>query len=201
MNEISTSVLKKAASGDTGAFEQIMRHYEKLIYSITYRMFMNKEDAEDMLQEVFVKAYKNMKNCKTWKHFKAWLCAIATHTCIDELRRRKNKGTESLDDAYASNGEALVSRLSVCAAGVLPIPEDAAVRSENRRELQNALNKLSEDDKLLIVLRDIEGFTYNETAEIAGLNLGTLKSRLFRARAKLKTLYLAEQTAAENVID
>ena len=195
MYELSEVVLEQAALGDMDAFEQMMRHYEKLIYSITTRMFPNKEDAEDMLQEVFMKAYKNIGSCKSLKHYKTWLCTIATNTCIDELRRRKNKDAKSLDEDAAAGGQAELYVVSS-----QPTPEDAAIGSETWRELQRAMDKLSENEKILIVLRDIEGFSYQETAEITGLNLGTLKSRLSRARLKLRKLFLLEQNRNKHVI-
>ena len=201
MNEITESILKKAARGDMAAFETLVLHYEKLIYSIAYRMFSSHEDAKDMLQDVFVKVFINIKTCKDFKQFKSWICTIATRTCIDELRRRKGKATESLD--RVPEDESGGGRLASYEAKNQETPEEAAISAETWQELEQAVGMLSEEERMLVILRDIEGFSYAEVAEAAGLPLGTLKSKLFRARAKLRTFIRAEQNKiiVQNFVD
>ncbi len=185
-----TDLLNKAASGNIKAFEELIIGYEKLIYNIAFRMFSNTEDAKDISQEVLIKVYKNIDKCKNIKYFKSWLCTVTNNACIDELRRRKGKEAISLDETLNNEEGAKVMQV----ASDEPTPLDVALNKEQSSEIQQALNKLSEDYKMLIILRDINGFTYNELAEITKSNLGTVKSRLSRARIALREILKQEQT-------
>ncbi len=195
MKELDTAILAKAAAGDTAAFGQMLSHYEGLVYNIIFRMFANREDANDLFQEVFIKVYKSMGHCQNLKHFKSWLCRITTNTCIDELRRRKGKETKSLDESLSSEGEFLDNQLHLKVVQAKPqaTPEEAVVRREMWQDLQQALNRLPEEDRALVILRDMQGLSYDQLAEAFGLPLGTVKSRLSRARIKLKNTYTITQ--------
>lgn len=174
-------VIKRAVRGDSDAFEEVMRRYEKLVYSIAYNMFFNVEDAKDMHQETWVKIYANIDKCHDIKHFKSWVCRIATNTCIDEWRRRKGKQPESLDAANI-----------IALRADLPSPEEQALKNEEIAVIKNAIDALSTEDRVLITLRDIQGLSYAEIALATGVTLGTVKSGLWRARARLRELCVAD---------
>ncbi len=178
-------LVQKAITGDQFAFEELVTKYEKLVYSICYRMFNNSQDAMDYTQETFIKVYKNMEKAIGKGSFKSWICTIATNTCLDELRKRSKKQTVSLDENFNDDNNTKY----VIADGA-PTPLEEILIGENSQILKDAINSLSDDDKSIIVLRDVEGLSYDEIAEALDLTLGTVKSRISRARKKLQKSYL-----------
>lgn len=183
MKKLNVDLLSKCKSGDINAFEELITTYEKLIYNISYRMFSNAEDAKDITQEVFIKIYKNINKCTDLNSFKNWACKIASNTCIDELRKRKGIYTDNIDDTLESD------YLNETKLKVIT-PEDSLVNKENISEIQSAINRLSPEYKTLIILRDIHGMNYQEISEIMDTPLGTIKSRIHRARTNLKNILL-----------
>ncbi len=179
-------LVRNTLKGDESCFEQIVKKYERLVYSICYRMFNNKEDALDYSQETFVKVYKNMEKAIGKGNFKSWICTIATNTCLDELRKRSKKKTLSLDEQYDTGD----NNVKYEVADDAPTPLEELVTKEDNSLLNEAINQLSDDYKSIIVLRDIEGLSYDEIGEILDITIGTVKSRISRARKKLQKLYI-----------
>jgi len=180
------SMLQRAVSGDMEAFETLIRSYEKLIYNITYRMLGNPDDARDASQEVFIKIYKNLSKCANMKAFKSWVYTVTNNTCIDEIRKRKNKTADSLDAMIRTEDGEMEKQFP---ADELT-PEERLLRKESRESLKKAIMQLSPEHRSLIVLRDIRGLSYSELAEATGASLGTVKSRLSRARNQLCQIVL-----------
>lgn len=180
-------LLSKATNGDITAFETLIIQYEKLIYNITWRIMGNAEDAKDMAQEAILKIYKNLAACKSIDLFKAWAVKIAHNTCIDELRRRKNKTAESYD-AMLEEGREEVHRDSASQTDAGSSPEAALLQKELKGIIGNALNLLSDEHRALIVLREIHSLSYEEISEITNLPIGTIKSRISRGRSNLKRI-------------
>lgn len=172
-------------SGDQKSFEKLVIKYEKLVYSICYRMFGNYEDSLDFTQEILIKIYKNMGKAIGKGSFKSWICTVATNTCLDELRKRKNKTAISLDMCFDKN----INGLKLQIADNKNEPLYNIIENEKSKMLQIAINKLSDDNKTVIILRDIEGFSYYEISTMLGLSLGAVKSRISRARKKLQNIY------------
>ncbi len=193
--EIKNDMLQAAKNGNLNAFELIVKTYERLVYSIAYKMFSNADDAKDIAQEVFIKVYRNIEKCTDAKALKGWVCTIASNTCIDEIRKRKRKEAVSLD-AVIETGE---GEINLNLPDNKRTPEESVLRMEKFDELKRALDKLPEGYRILVILRDIEGLSYTELAEATCTNLGTVKSRLSRARAMLKDLYHLEQTGKSSV--
>ena len=181
MTAIDDDLLHRAASGDMDAFEQLIQGYERLIYNITYRMLGNPDDAKDASQEVLIKIYKNLGKCANMKAFKSWIYTVANNTCIDEIRKRKNKAADSLDALFQIEDGEMEKQLPAND----PTPEELLLQKEKREILQLAINRLSPEHKALIVLRDIKGLSYGELADATSTSLGTVKSRLSRARSQL----------------
>jgi len=121
------------------AFEALIKQYERLVFSIAYKMLNNREDASDLAQEALIKVYKTLDRCDDIVGFKNWLCRITTNACIDELRRRKNKQTLSINSNENDMYSILESR-----ATADPTPEDVLLQRERTRDLANAINNLSE---------------------------------------------------------
>ncbi len=179
-------LVKKSVNGDELAFEELVFKYEKLIYSVCYRMFNNKEDAMDCTQDTFIKIYKNMEKSIGKGSFKSWICTIATNTCLDELRKRSKKSTVSIDAHYDND----TSNVKIDIPDLDPTPLDKVLMTESADVLKTAIDSLSDEDKAIIVLRDIEGLSYDDIAKSLDISLGTVKSRLSRTRKKLQKKYL-----------
>ena len=177
-------LLSRAIRGDTDAFEGLVLQYEKLIYNIAFRMMGNAEDAKDISQEVIIKIYRNLSSCAGMEYMKAWTAKITHNTCIDELRRRKGKITDSYD--YAAGAEFGEEAPERQFADPADGPEALLLRKELGAIIEEGLRRLPCQHRGLIVLRDIQGMSYEEIAEITSTPMGTVKSRLSRARNSLR---------------
>lgn len=176
----------KAKNGDIEAFGKIILKYEKLFYNISYRMLNNQEDAKDVTQESLIKIYKNLDRCIDASLFKSWACKITTNTCIDYIRSKKRKPTQSLDEKMET-GEVVFENDTHYKTFS---PEETYIKSETQKEILKSIEELKSNYKTLIVLRDFNGLSYTEIALITNSNLGTVKSRLSRARDSLKQILL-----------
>ena len=164
-------------------FEKFILQYEKLIYNLAYRMMGNKQDAEDIFQESILKIYKNMNKCKEKENISSWICTVVHNTCIDELRRKKRRYTESIDSKLDFDDGSMMNKQL---ADNTKTPEEQLVNSELAEDIQKALNRLPADQKSLIVLRDIQGMSYEEISKNLKIPIGTVKSRINRGRERLK---------------
>ena len=176
-------LIRKAKQGDMFAFEELILKHEKIVYNLALRMMNHSEDAQDIAQEVFLKAYRSLANFDERSAFSTWLYRITHNTCIDEMRKRKGKQTYSLEEELESEDGSM--QRQVADAG--DTPEESLLRAEQKSEILQALDTLLEEHKAAVVLRDVKGLSYEEIAEILELSLGTVKSRISRARNQLKT--------------
>jgi RNA polymerase sigma-70 factor (ECF subfamily) len=155
----------------------------KIVYNLALRMMNHSEDAMDISQEVFLKAYRSLSNFDERSAFSTWLYRITHNTCIDEIRKRKGKQTYSLEEDLESEDGSMQRQV----ADDGDTPEESLMRKEQKSEILRALDTLSEEHKAAIILRDVKGMSYEEIAEILELTLGTVKSRINRARNQLKS--------------
>lgn len=176
-------LIEKAGRGDAYAFEQLISAHENKMYAVALRMCGNREDAQDCLQEAMLRVYRAMSGFKGQSSFSTWVYRITMNSCLDELRRRKSRTATSLD-AMLENGFAPSDEGDT--------PEQSSLRSEQRRALEQAIAKLPEDMRAAIVLRDIQGCSYDEIAEALNANVGTIKSRISRGREKLRATLLTQ---------
>ena len=174
--------IRRAKRGDMDAFEKLILQHEKIVYNLAFRMMYYSEDAKDISQEVFLKAYRNIGNFDERAAFSTWLYRITYNTCIDEMRRQKGKQSYSLEDEL-ENEDGVMQR-QVADSG--DTPEEAILKKEQRAEILQVLDTLSEEHKMAIILRDVKGLSYEEIAEILQISLGTVKSRISRARNQCK---------------
>lgn len=164
---------KKAVEGDIQAFEELFSSNYTHIYNLCYRMMRNSQDAEDMLQETMLKAWRKLKSFKQSSSFSTWLHRIAANTCLDAIRKRKDNKT-SLEE-MKEYGKELTDEDSV----------SFDERSVQRQVIEDALAKLKERDRIIIILRDVQGYSYEEMSQILECPLGTVRSRLSRARKSM----------------
>ena len=171
-----------ALEGDLDAFNRLVLAYQDVAYNVAFRVTGERTSAEDAVQDAFISAYRKLKSFKGGS-FKAWLLRIVTNACLDELRRQKRRPAVPLQPP-GNEDEEIESPAWLEDPG--ESPEEAILRVELSTAIQNCLNGLDEDFRVVVVLVDIQGMDYAEAAEAANTPLGTIKSRLARARAKLQ---------------
>jgi RNA polymerase sigma-70 factor (ECF subfamily) len=185
-----TVLVERVKQGNSGAFEELVRRYEHKVYSITYRMMGNPEDAREAQQEAFLRAYRFLPKFESKSSFYTWLYRIATNVSLTKLRRRKAPPTVSLDEPLNEEG-----------SGTLEIPDEVHTpqtefkRRRLRDAIQKAVDELPSDYKPVVVLRDMEGLPNEEVSETLGISVPAVKSRLHRGRMMLREKlagYMAE---------
>ncbi len=182
MNE--PALIKAAQKGDLDSFNSLVLHYQTQVYNVAYRVLGEGDAAADATQDAFINAFKKIKSYRGGS-FKAWLFRIVTNACYDELRRRQRKPVSSLDALLVSDVNA-DEDAQVQLASEKQSPSKAQERTELLEAIQNCLDTLSDEQRLAVVMRDVQGFDYKEVADTMKVGLGTLKSRLGRARNRMK---------------
>lgn len=177
-------LVEQSRNGNVDAFEELIKDYKKSAYNIALRVLRNVEDAEDASQEALIKVYKNIQNFNMQSTFKVWMYRIVVNTCLD-FKRKKIINAVSIDENIDLGGNNEIHREI---ADDSANPDVLVEKNFNNKLVNDAVNKLDDEYKTIIVLRDIQGFSYSEIAEILSCNLGTVKSRLNRARKSLKEI-------------
>ena len=178
-------LVHRSLQGDLEAFNRLVEQYQwGPVYNLALRMLSNPAAAEDASQEVFISAYQALRRYRRGS-FKAWLLTITANACRDALRKRKRQQEVSLEETVETTG------LTVASGS--PSPEEYTLSREVQREVQKALDLLSDDHRLAILFVDLQGLDYAEAAQAMSVSLGTLKSRLSRGRAQLKEHLLASR--------
>ena len=184
MNQTELDLIVKCRQGDRQSFNRLVMNYQNLVYSFLYRLAPKWDDLDDLAQEVFVKVYHSIKDLKDASQFKSWLHRIAVTVYLDELRRRKKRQERFVSD------EVLMKTRSNSDGH----PEWELARKELHEQLQSAIDRLPEEFKLAIVLRELQELSYGEIAAALNTSIGTVRSRIFRGRKLLRDM-LKEQLA------
>ena len=179
---IEDARIQRAREGDLPAFNELVVEYQSLVCNLCMRMLGSQQAAEDTAQEAFINAWRNIKSFRG-ESFRAWLLRIAANLCRDELRRRGRRPSTSLDTALEAGMPDPVDEAL--------LPEESALNSELRGGLESALQELPEEQRVAIVLCDVEGLDYAEIATAMKTSLGTVKSRIARARMRMRDAMLA----------
>jgi RNA polymerase sigma-70 factor, ECF subfamily len=177
--------VSRLQANEDAAYDELVRTYSASIFHVAYRMLGDSAEASDVVQEIFLKVFRNIGGFKGEAALRTWIFKIAFSEILNRLRwwkRRYRFATISIDDQPNGNGAG--QGYGVPSPG--PSPEQALQSKEQETAIQQALGRLSKDHRSIIVLRDIEGFSYNEIADVLGVSIGTVKSRLARARGDLK---------------
>lgn len=175
-------LVDRSKNGDLDAFEELVRRYEGKVYGMAYRFMGNHADAGDLAQEGFIRLYQALPGFRGDSSFSTWMYRVVANACRDELRRRQRQRQRSVS----------LDEMAESAGGSIPLqsmevsPEDAAERSELQEYVQMCLNSLSEEHRLILIMREMQGLSYEEIAAALDCSLGTVKSRLNRARHALK---------------
>ena len=171
-------LIKRCQSGDAQAMEVIVRQYQTQVYNSAYGMLGNREDAQDLAQEVFLRVWEKIQQFQFKSRFSTWLYRIVMNQCINEKNRQRRHQTfpMEMDDSQAWTPVHLVT------------PEREALLAEKQEMLQTALGQLKEDYRTVLVLREMENLSYEELAEVLNCSLGRVKSRLHEARMALRQI-------------
>jgi RNA polymerase sigma-70 factor (ECF subfamily) len=172
-------LISQAQNGDLSAYNRLVLHYQDIVYNVAYRIMKDPASAEDAAQDAFISAYKALDSFRGGS-FKSWLLRIVTNACYDELRRRKRRPQSSLDEITEENPS--VSFMADDDVG----PEEHRHQVELVDAVKRCLDELPDEQRVAAVLCDVEGHEYQEIAEIMDTSLGTVKSRISRARSKLR---------------
>ena len=183
--EQEAAIVRKVLGGDANAFETLVLEYEKNVYNIALRMTGNSEDAADMTQEAFIKAYNSLQSFRVDSKFSVWLYRIVSNVCLDFLRSKNRRPTVSLS-VEDDDGED--AQLDV--ADESQSPELLLDRKLTRESVRRGLDSLPPDYRQILLLREIQGLSYDEIAQALSLEVGTVKSRIFRARKRLCTFLI-----------
>jgi RNA polymerase sigma factor (sigma-70 family) len=182
------ALIAAAQRGSLPAFNQLILHYQGLAYNVAYRLLGDADSAADATQDGFIKAFQKLDQYRGGS-FKAWLLRIVTNTCYDTLRARKRRPTSSLEPEDEDSDAEHDGRLQDTAER----PDAYVLRQELAAAIQSAIELLPPDQRTALVLADIEGLDYQEIAEATNSALGTVKSRLSRARARMRDMLMAQK--------
>jgi len=182
-----TELVARARQGDLTAYDELVRRYQERIYATVYHMTANHEDANDLAQEAFIKAFHALKSFKGGSSFYTWVYRIAVNKTINFLKQRKNRAQMSLDDLdfNVEHDPDLVALISD------KTPRRDIDLLELQEKLNVAMQKLSEPHRLVVTLHDVQGMSHEEIAKVMDCNIGTVRSRLFYARQQLQA-YLSD---------
>ncbi len=178
-------LIQAAQQGDLDAFNQLVLTYQGQVYGLAYRLVGDQDTAADMTQETFLAAFRHLNRFRKGS-LRAWLMRIAANLCYDVLRKRRARPTSPMSILHTREDSPEILRVG----GREQHPEDYAERRELANEIQRALNTLPPEQRLAVVLCDVEEFPYKEAARMIGISLGTLKSRLSRGRARLRAHFI-----------
>jgi RNA polymerase sigma-70 factor (ECF subfamily) len=178
-------LVQRCQAGDSNAFNDLVSRYRSKAFMMVYGMVQNEQDAWDLTQEGFLKAWKSIHRFKGQSSFYTWLYRIMTNVTIDALRRKGIRGEAEFDDRIAPANVEPSSRTTPSA---VPLPHIKLEQNEIRQRIDHAIAKLSPEHRAVIMMKEIEDLQYSEIAEILNCSLGTVMSRLFYARRKLQIL-------------
>ncbi len=181
MDELGLAL--SAQQGDLNAFNRLVLEYQDMAFNLAYRMLGDPDCAADAAQNAFISAYRHLSSYRGGS-FKSWVMRIVTNTCYDELRRQKRRPTTPLEPYDAAQDEDIESPPWL--EDEAPSPEDVIENNELEAAIQDCLQQMKPNFRVVVIMIDIQGMDYQEAAENSGINLGTIKSRLARARGKLR---------------
>ena len=177
-----SALVARAKSGDMDAFSELVTDYERRVFRMTKRITQNDDDAEDVLQETFLKAYTHLDNFQGNSKFYTWLVRIAVNEALMKLRKRRSDRTVPLDEPINTGEDEMIREIAVWDEN----PEESYSREELGAVLNEAVQSLKPAYRTVFVLRDIEELSIEETAEALNLSISAVKSRLLRARLQLR---------------
>jgi RNA polymerase sigma-70 factor (ECF subfamily) len=179
-------VLQAAQHGDVAAFNNLIQLFQRQVFNVCFRTLGNADDAADATQDALLNAFRGLKTFNgPAAGLRGWLLRVAVNTCYDLLRRRQRRPTESLDALDSPDPDQQTSAAERV-TDPAPGPEEHSLSAETAWHIQQAIDRLPPDQRLTVILCDVQGLSYDEAAQVMSVELGTIKSRLSRARAQLR---------------
>lgn len=175
-------LIERSRHGDVAAFDKLVRRYERTVYNVAYRLCGSHDDASDIAQEAFVRAWNNLKSFRGDAQFSTWVHRIVTNVFLDDRKKKRSRPTTSLDESVDLDENSVARQYEDHSPG----PEALAEGDERRQILEKAICTLPETQRIMIVMYHTQGLAYEEIAELTELPIGTVKSRLNRARLALR---------------
>jgi len=192
--EVEKEIIHRVLGGDKNAFEGLVLENQKNVYNLALKMTRNEEDAMDISQEAFVKAFRQLGNFRGDSRFSVWMYRLTYNLCIDFLRRKKKETNVISLDFEDDSGDVM----SLEIPDLRDMPEDSVVRGEMRKNITESIYALPLKHREMVVMREITGMSYDEIAKTLKMNVGTVKSRLARARLKLIEILKEKGTFPES---
>ncbi len=192
--EQELTIIRRVQHGDTDAFELLVAAYEKNVFNVALQMTGNREDAQDMAQEAFLKAYSSLSSFRGDSKFSSWLYRIVSNVCLDYKRKQIRRPSSSLT-VEDDDGETL----QLAIADESQSPERLLEQKLTREAVRRGLQELPEEQRHILLLREIQGLSYEEIGEAMDLEAGTVKSRIFRARKKLCAFLLENGNIPDSI--
>lgn len=177
-----SELVDRAQNGERAAFQKLVERYQDKVYSICYGKVGDEHDAKDVSQDVFIKVYRYLDGFNKDAKFYTWLYRIAVNTCIDFLRKQSRRDKVDYDDTIGRDEEYLEGDDMLMPSNLGLNPDEALDRKELRKEMLAALEELSEKHRTILNLREVEGLSYREIADVLEISKGTVMSRLYHAR-------------------
>ena len=195
MTEVSEKkIIEKVLGGDANAFEELVLKYEKTVYNLALRMVGDRDDASDMTQEAFIKAYGSLSSFRGDSKFSVWIYRIATNVCLDFLRSKSRKQQVSLTVSDDDDEDAQLDIPDPSSA-----PEQQLIKKISMQSVEEGLKTLPDKQRQILVMRELGGMSYAEIGKALSLEEGTVKSRIFRARKRLCTFLLDSGNIPESI--
>jgi RNA polymerase sigma-70 factor (ECF subfamily) len=194
------TLVQRARSGDTRAFRLLVERYQKKVYAVALGMVKDREDAMDVVQEAFIKVHRSLDNFKADATFYTWLYRITVNVCIDVIRRRGTLRSESVEFDERLEHDLGEANLGAVSSQLGTNPEKTVLRRELGEKIEEALQQIPEKHRAILLLREVDGLSYEELAEALEIPKGTVMSRLFHARAKVQKL-LSESLGIEPPVE
>jgi len=193
--ELEYEIIQRVLGGDKNAFEGLVIENQKNVYNLALKMTRNEEDALDISQEAFLKAYRQLANFRGESRFSVWMYRLTYNLCIDLLRKKKPDTTIISLSYEDDEGDSMALEIP----DIRDLPEDSVVRNEMRKNISDGISALPDKHRNILVMREITGMSYEEIAQSLRINIGTVKSRLARARLKLIEILKEMGTFPENL--
>jgi len=184
-DDLDRRLVARTLEGDRHAFRELVERHQARVFALAKSLLRNQADAADIAQEAFLRAYGNLGRYRADGSFTAWLARITNNLAIDFLRRQKIQATTDLGDDLA---EAAIGPAGILASQVPADPQTATLRRELGNRLEKALARLPEKHRSILILREIDGLSYQELSEVLKIPVGTVMSRLYHSRAKMQEL-------------
>lgn len=187
VSEKERELIRNAVRGDEASFEALILSCKGRAYNIAFRYMGNEEDAMDAMQEAYIKIYRGLASFNMESSFDTWVYRIVVNTCNDALRRRKKISMLQIVYSEDENRDTIAE-----IPDNSPLPDEIFENKEEGKYILKCLERIEEDHREILILRDIQGFSYVEIARMLNCSMGTVKSRISRARKKLKEIYLEQ---------